>query len=207
MDFKRLSLSPVETLGLLVSYFIFLALVLYNVHLGQWSWVLLAASAIVWFAYELRNVKDGYGIVKFASDISAWLSRKKRFQFPVRVKLALAVGTFLLLFDFIFENLGWIEGLWQTFSPVHVGVVPIEVMIIAFFGGAAWALYLPQKFNKWHSLADCILFGFFGALGERMLIHQGLFVYNLWWTSVFAFAAYFATWVILHFVRYKVFAK
>ena len=80
-------------------------------------------------------------------------------------------------------------------------------MAIAFFGGAAWALYLPKKFSLAHSIADCLVFGAFGALGEWLLIGQVLFVYQQWWTSYDAFAAYFLTWVILHFVRYRVLFK
>ena len=76
------------------------------------------------------------------------------------------VGAFLLIFDFIFENSGWLAGLWYTTSEFHVGVVPLQVMGIALFGGAAWALYLPRKFNLWHSLLDCLIFAAFGALGD-----------------------------------------
>jgi hypothetical protein len=79
-------------------------------------------------------------------------------------------------------------------------------MGIAFFGGAAWAVYQPKKFNLNHSIYDSLVFGFFGALGEWLLIGQGLFAYHLWWTSYLAFASYFLTWVILHFVRYRVFS-
>ena len=165
-------------------YFVFLALLLYFVKLGQLSWDLLLASAILWFAIEFRDEKH----------------RK-------RLPNALKIGAFLLVFDFAFENSGWLLGLWQTFSTVAVGVVPIQVMGIAFFGGAAWAGYLPKKFSFWHSLPDCVVFAFFGALGERLLIWQGLFVYKLWWTSVLAFAAYFLTWMLLHFVRYRIFAE
>jgi len=109
------------------------------------------------------------------------------------------------VFDFIFENSGWLAGLWHTKSQVAIGVVPLQVMGIAFFGGTAWALYLPRRFSAWHSLLDCLDFAFFGALGEHLLIGQVLFVYEKWWTSYDAFAAYFLTWVILHYVRYGVF--
>jgi hypothetical protein len=79
------------------------------------------------------------------------------------------VGAFLLVFDFILVNSGWLLGLWYTKSQFAVGVVPLQVMGIAFFGGTAWALYLPRKFNLWHS-ADCLVFASFGGLGERLLI-------------------------------------
>ena len=74
-------------------------------------------------------------------------------------------------------------------------------------GGTAWALYLPRRFDLWHSFLDCLAFAFFGALGERLLIGQVLFVYQQWWTSYDAFVAYFVTWVILHYLRYRVFFR
>ncbi len=172
-----------RNLIIVICYFVFLALLLYFAKLGQLSWDLLLASAILWFAIEFRDEKHRN-----------------------RLPNALKIGAFLLVFDFAFENSGWLAGLWQTHSSFAFGVVPIQVMGIAFFGGAAWAGYLPRKFNFWHSLSDCVVFGTFGALGEWLLIQQGLFTYSLWWTSSFAFAAYFLTWILLHFVRYRVFA-
>ncbi len=170
---------------ILVGYFVLLALLFYFVHLGQLAWDILALSAIGWLVIEG--------------------SRNRR-----RLTRALEIGLFLMLFDLVAENAGWFAGLWHTVPSnlmgivLALGVVPVQVMCIALFGGAAWALYLPRKFNKWHSLADCIVFAFFGALGERLLIGQGLFVYTLWWNSYLAFAAYLVTWAILHAVRYRV---
>ncbi|MDE1761854.1 MAG: hypothetical protein KGH59_01315 [Candidatus Micrarchaeota archaeon] len=168
------------TLALLFAYFIVLGALFYFGMPGQLSWDILLVSAIIWLGVEARGNSG-------------------------RLGNALKIGLFLMVFDFIFENSGWVLGLWQTHSSFAIGVVPIEVMGIAFFGGAAWALYLPRKFRLWHSLADCTVFALFGSLGEWMLIRQGLFVYKLWWTSELAFVAYFGTWVILHFVRYRVF--
>ena len=169
-------------LELLVVYFVVLAAVLHFVQLGQLSWYLILASALVWFGLEAS-------------------------ENPGRLASGMKVGAFLLVFDFIFENSGWLAGLWHTKSQVAVGVVPLQVMGIAFFGGTAWALYLPRRFNLWHSLVDCLVFAFFGALGEHLLIGQVLFVYEGWWTSYDAFAAYFLTWVVLHYVRYRAFFK
>lgn len=174
------STGEFRQLALLTVYFVFLAVVLYYVKLGQLSWYVVLVSALAWFGLEANENRR-------------------------RMRSAMEVGAFLLIFDFIFENSGWLAGLWYTTSEFHVGVVPLQVMGIALFGGAAWALYLPRKFNLWHSLADCLVFATFGALGERLLIGQVLFVYQQWWTSYDAFAAYFMTWVILHFVRYRVF--
>ena len=164
-------------LALLTLYFVFLALVLHFVKLGQLSWYVVLGSALVWFGLEASE------------------NRRK-------ISNGMKVGAFLLVFDFIFENSGWLAGLWYTKSEFHVGVVPLQVMGICFFGGTAWALYLPRRFSLGHSVVDCLVFATFGALGERLLIGQVLFVYERWWTSYDAFVAYFLTWVILHFVRY-----
>ena len=167
-------------LALLAVYFVVMAVVLYSVKLGQLSWYVILVSALAWFGLEASENRG-------------------------RIGSAMKVGAFLLIFDFIFENSGWLAGLWYTKSEFHVGVVPLQVMGIALFGGAAWALYLPRKFNLWHSVVDCLVFATFGALGERLLIGQVLFVYQQWWTSLDAFGEYFLTWVILHSVRYGVF--
>lgn len=167
-------------LATLAGFFALLAILLYNVQLEDYAWNVLLGCALSWFALEA-----------YRRDEPEFLA-------------ALKVGTFLLAFDFIFENAGWIFGLWATRSPFAMGVVPVDVMGIALFGGAAWAFYLPKKFDLVHSALDCLVFASFGALGEWLLIRQGLFVYNLWWTSILAFLAYLGTWMILHYVKYKV---
>lgn len=91
------------------------------------------------------------------------------------MKKAFLVGLFLLVFDLIVQNTGWIFGLWEVEGMFSIGVVPVEVMLIAFFG----------------------------ALGEFLLIKHGYFVYYKGWTSSHAFIAYFITWGILNFVRYR----
>ncbi len=169
-------------LSVLTAYFIFLGIILYFLQLGQLSWYVLLVSAIGWFAIEMRAN-------------------------PKHLGNAIKLGLFLLVFDFIIENSGWIFGLWHTISQFHVGVVPIQVMLVALFGGAAWAMYMPKKFNLNHSMANCIVFALFGALGEWLLIRQGIFVYSLWWNSILAFFAYLITWIVLTFVRYRIFNK
>lgn len=168
-----------RNLLVLLGYFIVLAIVLYSFRVGQLAWSLLLVSAAAWCGIEVAQNRG-------------------------RLAKAFAIGAFLLVFDFMFENAGWLLGLWQTKSAVAIGVVPIEVMGIAFFGGAAWALYLPRKFRLDHSIADVLVFAAFGAVGEWLLIRQGLFTYSLWWNSGFAFLAYLGTWIVLHFVRYRI---
>ena len=124
---------------------------------------------------------------------------------PERIGKALLVGVFLMSFDFVFQNAGWLLGLWQTFGAAFtIGVVPIEIMLVCLLGGAAWALYLPRRYDRIHTFMDVITFGVYGAFGEFMLISAGLMAYYQGWNSWLAFASYAFVWVLLHYVRYKV---
>lgn len=121
---------------------------------------------------------------------------------------AIILGLFLVVFDFMFENSGGILGYWNTYgSAFFVGAVPIEIMILIMLGGTAWAMHLPKKFDRFFLLAESAVFGFYGALGEYLLILNGLMVYRDGWTSVYAFFSYFFTWVVLFLVWYKVINK
>ena len=122
-----------------------------------------------------------------------------------RVKRAFLVGLFLMVFDFAFENSGWLLGLWATHGALlAIGVVPIEVMLICLIGGTAWALYVPRSYDRMHSIMDILVFATYGTLGEYMLRLSGLMTYYQWWNAGWAFLAYGITWVILHYVKYRV---
>ena len=130
-----------------------------------------------------------------------WIAWKPE---PGRIRKAMLVGVFLLAFDFIVENSGWIYGLWETKnSALAIGIVPIEIMLVCLIGGTAWALYLPRKFDWVLSTADIVVFAMFGALGEHMMRQAGLMFYYEWWNFGWALVAYAFTWMILHFVRYR----
>lgn len=146
-------------------------------------WSILFFLALVWFLIEIKiNWKD-----------------KKE------IKKALMMGLFLMIFDFIFENSGFYLGLWKSsYSLFFVLSVPIEIMGVTLFGGTAWALYLPRKFNKIYTISDILVFSIFGALGEFILIRNGIMTYLGGWTSLYAFFSYMLTWIILHTLRYKV---
>jgi len=201
MELERLStaerLKLLKLLGLLVLLGAFLMLALLPlVDAGQlpiWTpWLVLSAGAVGWFAVELYVEKPA----------------------GTRLKKALSVAIFLVLFDFAFENSGTVFNLWYSSNslvPVCMPVestypacVPIEVMMVILFGGAAWALYVPQDFKLTYSVLDIILIATFGALGEYILIPFGLMHYLQWWTSVHAFLSYAGTWIILHLVRYRI---
>ena len=186
-----------KLLGLFVLLGVFLMLVLLPlVNAGQlpiWTpWLLLSAGAVAWFGVELVVEKPA----------------------GMRLKKALAVAIFLVLFDFAFENSGTVFNLWYSSNSlvpvcmpvesVHPACVPIEVMLVILFGGAAWALYVPQDFKLTYSVLDILLIASFGAIGEYILIQFGLMHYVQWWTSVHAFLSYVVTWIILHLVKYRV---
>lgn len=201
MNLEKLStaerLKLLKLLGLFVLLAAFLMLTLLPLvnarQLPIWTpWLVLSAGAVVWFAVELYVEKPA----------------------GTRLKKALAVAIFLVLFDFAFENSGTVFNLWYSSNslvPVCMPVestypacVPIEVMMVILFGGAAWGLYVPQEFKLTYSVLDVLLIASFGAIGEYILIQFGLMHYLQWWTSVHAFLSYAGTWIILHLVRYRI---
>jgi len=130
---------------------------------------------------------------------------------------ALLVGTFLLVFDFIFENVGTkIFGFWGCYnSSFFVLAVPIEVMLTCFLGGSAWCMYtlsvsadvaikFKNKFDKSIVypliLLDLVFFGIGGSVAEWCLRQRGLMYYSNGWTMLYAFISYFAVWFILHII-------
>lgn len=124
---------------------------------------------------------------------------------PEKIGKALLVGVFLMVFDFAFQNAGWLLGLWRTFgATLAIGAVPIEIMLVCLLGGAAWALYLPRKYDRIYTFVDVIAFAVYGAFGEFTLMGAGLMAYYQWWNSWLAFASYAFVWVLLHYVKYKV---
>jgi hypothetical protein len=172
------------TLCALVALFTVLALLFQGGAVsGEPVYLLLAILAAGWLAFEIAFRKPTHG--SLAS--------------------ALAIGAFLMSFDFAFENLGWVLGLWSTSGSIlAVGVVPVEIMALAFLGGTAWALYLPKRFHFQVSAMDVVVFACFGALGERIFQNIGLMAYYSWWNTGFALLSYAAVWVMLHFIRYVV---
>lgn len=58
-------------------------------------------------------------------------------------------------------------------------------------------MHLPDKYGYGFILIEALIFGFYGALGEFLLILNGIMVYAGGWTSAHAFAGYFAVWLLL----------
>ena len=139
---------------------------------------------------------------------------------PKNLKAALLLGTFLMVFDFVFENVGTLVfGYWWTEgSSFSILAVPIEVMLTCFFGGTAWALYVLSAHTSFISkyrnqsnpslrysliLLNLLFFGAGGAAAEWSLIERGVMYYAGGWTTPHAFVAYFATWTMLHVILNK----
>lgn len=148
---------------------------------GLLTYAALAILAFIWLIYEASKTK------------------KQKL-----LKHAFLLGLFLMVFDFVVENAGFFAGLWTSpQSMFSVISVPIEIMLLTFIGGSAWALHLPLKSDKTYMFFEVLIFGFFGALGEYLLSLNGMMVYTNGWTSLHAFFGYVVTWIILLAVWYK----
>jgi len=165
--------------GLLI-LFLLLGYYFCNALPGAAIWLILDAAALGFLLLEVK--------------LNSWELAKKM----------VPAGAFLMLFDFAFENAGSVMGYWfSSKSALPLGYVPAEIVFLTFVGGIAWAMYLPKKFDLKFTVADIALFAAFGALGEWVLMQNGLMTYYNGWTSVYAFVSYALTWVLLHIVRYK----
>jgi hypothetical protein len=108
-------------------------------------------------------------------------------------------------FDWIFENIGALLDFWYSFGSIFfVMAVPIEVMISAFFGGFAYSLFLPNKWNFKYILLISLIPTVGGPFGENRLQILGRMKYSGGWTWIHAVIAYFFTWLLLSFVWYFV---
>lgn len=152
---------------------------------GLITYAILVGGAIIWFLYE-TNQKNKISLIRHA----------------------IIMGLFLMIFDFIAENIGAFAGLWTSPQSIFsVIAVPIEIIALCFIGGYAWAMHLPLKPDKVYMVFEILIFGFFGALGEYLLILNGMMIYTGGWTSIHAFIAYAAVWLLLFGVWYKVIRK
>jgi len=134
------------------------------------------------------------------------------------LRAALAMGAFLMIFDFAFENIGTWLGFWGTYgSSLFVLAVPIEVMLTCLFGGAAWYMYVTsvsqeaamrfkERFNRSIILPlimlDLLFFGIGGSAAEWSLIQRGFMYYSNGWSTYHALLAYFSVWAMLHAVAF-----
>ena len=183
----KLEANHLKTISILFAYFCILALAFYYLKPGYLIWPILILSAVAWLFIEFKKSKNNLKILK----------------------KALTLGIFLMLFDFIVENIGAYLNLWTAVQTTifHVIAVPIEVMLVCIIGGAAWAMAQPKKPMLSNEFLDIIFFAFFGALGEYTLIQNNAMQYFTFWNSILAFTGYIITWAILHLAWHKIFSK
>ena len=151
------------------------------------DWLILPIVAIIWFLVEYWNLEP---------------SKRKKLLIP-----SFVVGIFLMVFDFIIENLGFVYGFWESMnSHLFVLYVPIEVMLTCVFGAAAWAIfsYANHK-NKFFIILNTIIWSIGGTAGEWFLNLIGFMSYGNGWLSLpHAFISYIITFLILHSILYKI---
>lgn len=147
------------------------------------KWFILPIFALIWFLFELGNTKE------------------KRMKY---LKIAISMGIFLMVFDFIFENFGAVYGYWRTInSSFFVYLVPIEIMLTCIFGGAAWYFFISKYNNKFFIITNLIIWSIGGMLGEMFLISINFMNYGNGWLSMpHAFVSYLLTFILLYSINY-----
>lgn len=132
------------------------------------------------------------------ASVMALLLKPKRQALNRAVKL----GLFLLAFDFIFESAGLLLGYWHTSGSIlQLMAVPLEVAFIAFLAGCAYAMLFPPKFDWKLGVASSLPIAVVGTGIEAILVGQGALVYTGGWTSYHTLVAYFAAFLLMHWVN------
>ncbi|MBI5226173.1 hypothetical protein HY994_02950 [Candidatus Micrarchaeota archaeon] len=120
------------------------------------------------------------------------------------LKKAAALGLFLAVFDFVFENAGAAAGLWYSQgAPIYLMAVPIQVFFIALFAGSAFHLVLPARKDALYMLSTSLLIAVIGTGIEAMLLDASLLHYIGGWTSTNALLSYWATFLLMHIANLK----
>lgn len=105
---------------------------------------------------------------------------------------AVTFGIGLLIFDFIFESIGAMLGLWTINESLFmIGAVPFEVSLIAFFAGYVFTMVFPRKIKPPMGALFIFLIAVIGVSFEIILVHYGVLTYLAGWTSFHALVAYF----------------
>jgi hypothetical protein len=142
----------------------------------QIIWTIFVIGALLFFTYAV------------------WDTRKERFYiFPYFI-----LGVFLLIFDFFVETVGGFLNFWVSRESIFpFGFVPLEVMVMAVFGGTAWV----TQVRKLKGISQYLYFILFwttgGAFGEQILLFNGMMEYRTGWNLYLAWIAYLITWIIL----------
>jgi len=130
----------------------------------------------------------------------AWSHFKPK---PRDQKRAVLLGLFLAVFDFVFQNAGAWAGYWVSKGSVlWLVAVPVEVSIIAFCAGGAFALlFNPREVSLKVLAVACLAIAATGALVESILTTCGLLVYSNGWTSAAALVSYWAAFILIALVN------
>jgi hypothetical protein len=141
-------------------------------------------------------------IFPFATFIGLAIELKR---FRSGIKLAVLMGVFLSVFDWVIENLGALYGYWvSNFSNFYVLAVPFEVSVAAVFGGALLSLIgTNYKLKVKQIVIGSALFALGMTFGEYYANMFGLMKYGNGWWSLHAFFAYFGTWLLFFFLNRK----
>lgn len=125
-----------------------------------------------------------------------------------KVKAAVTVGILLSVCDYVLETAGKITGYWESLQGTfYLGYVPIEIMIITFFGGMMWCMLLPVKRNNTFSILYCMVSILYCVFLESKLVDLGLFPYGNGWTSFHALAVYTMIIFLIHEAFYYFHAR
>jgi hypothetical protein len=87
----------------------------------------------------------------------------------------------LVTFNLIINYQGAIRGIYTISGQYSLFFIlgnPIELLFLSLFGGAAWFLHLPQKFDLLYSTVDIVMLSSFGTIAELfILIPNNLMTY------------------------------
>lgn len=118
---------------------------------------------------------------------------------------SLKLGLFLSVFDWIFENVGKLLGLWETYKSVlFLGYVPVEVSFIALLAGSLYHILVPKKIpvNKRIIVTLCI--ALMGTIIEWYLTQLGILRYMGVWNSALAFVSYTVAFYLVYLVNSRI---
>ena len=148
-------------------------------------WFLLLVPAVVWFTIEIKiNWKD-----------------------KSRISKSVIIGILLVVFNLLINYNGVLQDIYiisSQYSLFFILANPIELLLISFFGGTAWFLHLPKKFNLLRSVIDVAMLASFGTVAELFILTQNDLMTYISVASIDPFFTYALVWSILHFVYYKI---
>lgn len=163
------------------------AVVFFTLPIGSLLWSVFALAGIAFFALEIK--------LNYAGKITE------------RIRKAACIGLLVLALAFVSGLAAGALNLWKTSgSMLEIAGMPAEVLLLAFFGGTAWALYVPKEKENAFILFDTALFSVFSTLFGYLLAYNGLVSFGAW-NYALDFAASAALWLALHFARYWVFPE